>query len=320
MGARLVVASLLSVSVAEAVAVMVNYSPQRTEELRVCDTHLYVGESAEAELCYGALLSRSQDARVRAEASWSLGDLRAANSYFQTAIEIYPGDAYARARWGYLYLATHQANEAIRLFQEALELDPDLADAKLGIAAVAAGRFEERANEFVDEVIESNPERLDAWLLKARMSLEEGDLAGGDDLLENAFEVAEGEDVVPLELYALYASRDLLYDITNSPWTVRALEYNPGYGDIYAIPAHFYVITRRYRQAIELYERAVEIQPNLWTAHAELGVNLLRENRIAEAQRHLQIAYGGDPFSAQIVNTLRLIDSFDNFQVIERIA
>ena len=34
-----------------------------------------------------------------------------------------------------------------------------------------------------------------------------------------------------------------------------------------------------------------------------------------KAQRHLQIAYRGDPFSAPIVNTLRLIDSFDNFVV-----
>src|SRR5690606_37654928 len=33
---------------------------------------------------------------------------------------------------------------------------------------------------------------------------------------------------------------------------------------------------------------------------------------------HLALAYRGDPFSAQIVNTLRLIDSFDRFVVINR--
>ena len=49
-------------------------------------------------------------------------------------------------------------------------------------------------------------------------------------------------------------------------------------------------------------------------------MNLLRENRLEEAQRHLQIAYRGDPFSAPIVNTLRLIDSFDNFVVTEHPA
>ena len=70
---------------------------------------------------------------------------------------------------------------------------------------------------------------------------------------------------------------------TDSEWTARALEANPGYGDAYAMPAYFYVITRRYREAIELYQRAVDIEPGLYSAHAELGVNLLRENRVDEA-------------------------------------
>jgi tetratricopeptide (TPR) repeat protein len=62
----------------------------------------------------------------------------------------------------------------------------------------------------------------------------------------------------------------------------------------------------------------VQIQPDLHTAHAELGVNLLRENKLDEAQQHLAIAYRGDSFSATIVNTLRLIDSFEHFVVLER--
>src|SRR5262249_38290214 len=115
------------------------------------------------------------------------------------------------------------------------------------------------------------------------------------------------------------ASPDLLRGKTDSEWTARALKANPGYGDAYAIPAYFYVITRRYREAIDLYQRAVEIEPALYSAHAELGVNLLRENRVDEAYEHLQIAYRGDPFSAPVVNTLRLIDSFKNFVVSERL-
>ena len=316
---RLTAASILLSGVSGVSALEIDYSAERDPGLKACDAHLYSGNRGEADRCYGALLSSSQDARVRGEAAWSLGDLQTANSYFQTAIEIYPEDAHARARWGQLYLATHQNSEAMELFQEALELQEGQVDAMLGLASVAAGRFEDRSRELVDEAIESYPDRLDARLLKARMILEEGNLEEADDVLEDARDVVERTDVVPLEFYALSAARDLLHGVTESPWTSRALEMNSQYGEIYSVPAHFYVITRRYRQAIELYERAVETQPNLWSAHSELGVNLLRENRIDEAQRHLEIAYRGDPFSAQIVNTLRLIDSFDNFQVIERI-
>ncbi|MFL2554880.1 MAG: tetratricopeptide repeat protein [Candidatus Rariloculaceae bacterium] len=310
------VVALVLVGLSAAFALEIDYSSTRNIELRACDTHLYRGRRSEAELCYGALLTKSQDARIRGEASWGLGDLRTANSYFQTAVEIYPEDAHARARWGGLYLATHQDSDAVKLFEEALSLDPELAEAKLGLASVSAGRFEDRARELINEVLEKNPERVDAHLLLAQMHLEEGALEEAEKVLTEALEIVLSLDMPPLEIYALNASGDLLRDITDSPWTDRALAYNPRYGEIYSTPAYFYVITRRYRQAIELLQQAVTIQPDLWAAHSELGVNLLRENRVDEAQRHLTIAYRGDPFSAKIVNTLRLIDSFDNFKVI----
>jgi tetratricopeptide (TPR) repeat protein len=314
----LTVAGFLLVGASGTYALDVDYSPARNIELQACDVHLYRGQRSEAELCYGALLTKSQDARIRGEASWSLGDLRTANSYFQTAVEIYPEDAHTRARWGGLYLATHQDSEAVKLFEEALSLDPELADAKLGLASVSAGRFEDRARALIDEVLEEDPDRVDAHLLLAQIYLEEGALEEADRVLEETLEIVSSSDIPPLEIYALNASSDLLRDITDSPWTERALDYNPRYGEIYSTPAHFYVITRRYRQAIELLQQAVTIQPDLWAAHSELGVNLLRENRVDDAQRHLTIAYRGDPFSAKIVNTLRLIDSFDNFKVITR--
>ena len=94
----------------------------------------------------------------------------------------------------------------------------------------------------------------------------------------------------------------------------RALEYNPGDGRIYAEPAHFFIITRRYREAIELYRKAVEVEPTLWSAHADLAVNLLREGEEQEGRQHLEIAFQGDPYSPQTVNTLRLLDSFKNFK------
>ena len=132
--------------------------------------------------------------------------------------------------------------------------------------------------------------------------------------------LAEDHDRSPLEIYALRASVDLLRGTTESPWTERALALNASYGDAYAIPAHFYVITRRYREAIGLLQRAVEIEPDLYSAHAELGQNLLRENKIDEARPHLELAYRGDPFSAPLVNTLRLLDSFDNFVLSQHAA
>ena len=201
---------------------------------------------------------------------------------------------------------------------EALELDEDYVPARLGIAEVALGRFEDRASTTIDEVMDAGGAHVEAHLMSARMSLELGALAPAREALHEALRIAESGDLPPLEAYSLLAAADVLAGITASEWTGRALDYNPSYGGIYATPAHFYLINRRYREAIELLFEAVRIQPDLWPAHTELGVNLLRQNRVEEARGHLALAYRGDPFSAQTVNTLRLIDSFENFQVLRR--
>jgi tetratricopeptide (TPR) repeat protein len=312
-------AALLAIWASQASALVFDYSADRPAALRACDALDFRGDSLAAGDCFARLRSSNDDPRIRAEAAWSLGDLRGANTQFQAAIDAYPEDPRLRTRWGELFVAAHQDNEAVKLFQEALELDAEYAPAILGLASVSAGRFEERARSWVDAALEIDADQPRAYLLLAQMSLEEGDLDEAGSALDRALRLTSSEDLPPLEVYALQAGLDLLRGITDSPWTARGLQMNAGYGDIYAIPAHFYVITRRYREAIELLFEAVRVQPDLWSAHAELGVNLLRVNRIAEAKAHLEAAYRGDPFSAVIVNTLRLIDSLDNFRDVTRI-
>ncbi|HET8696373.1 MAG TPA: tetratricopeptide repeat protein, partial [Gammaproteobacteria bacterium] len=297
-------------------ALTIEYARDRAPELIKCDQLAYRGARAEAQACFTSLVATSTDSRIKADAARASGDVRAANGFFQTALKEYPMDAALRTRWGELFSATHQGNEAVKLFQEALEIDENYVPAKLGLAKVAAGRFEEQAKELANEVIDKAPDSaVEAYLLLARTELEDGALDDAAAKLDKALAIAEREKITPLEIYALEASLDLLRDKTDSPWTAKALALNKSYGDIYATPAYFYVITRRYREAIELYKKAVEIQPDNYAAHADLGVNLLRENKVDEAQQHLMVAYRGDPFSAPIVNTLRLIDSFDNFVV-----
>ena len=295
-----------------------DYSPDRDPALRACDRHYHRGERAEAAGCYTQVSAQSTAGAVRAEAAWRLGDLQAANAFFRTAVELEPQSPAIRHRWGRLFLATHQADEAVRLFMEALELDENYTPARLGIAAVALGRFENRARTIVEEVLDGGGGHLEAHLISARMSLEVGAVDAAREALDEALGIAEAQDLPPLEVYSLHAAADVLQGITDGEWTDRALAYNPSYGEIHATPAYYYLINRRYREAVELLFEAVRIQPDLWTAHAELGVNLFRQNRVEEAQAHLALAYRGDPFSAQTVNTLRLIDSLDNFVVLRR--
>lgn len=288
----------------------------RHEALARCDALHDRGNAIDAATCYRGLL-RLDDLAAQAEAYWMLGDLKAANDCFREAVKLEPEDPDLRVRWGHLYIQSHQQVEAGALFQEALELDEDHVPAQLGMATLLASRFEGKAVELAQEALRQRPEQAEGHLLLGRMALEEGDLAAARESLETGLDQALELGLAPLGAYALLASLEMLEGERDNQWVDKALAYNPRYGEIYAEQAHFYVITRRYREATERLRKAIEVAPSLWRAHAELGVNLMREGLDDEGRRHLEIAYGGDPYSAKTVNTLRLLDSYDQFDTFE---
>jgi tetratricopeptide (TPR) repeat protein len=149
------------------------------------------------------------------------------------------------------------------------------------------------------------------------MDLEEGQLDDAEKALDRAMRVVTKEKLPPLEVYTLRASLEMARGNNPDQWIKRILDYNPRYGAMYQQLAHFEIMRRRYKEATVLLRRAVEVQPDLWGAHAELGSNLLRLGNVDEARTHLQAAYSGDPYSPTTVNSLRLLDRIDEFSISE---
>lgn len=291
----------------------IDYDQRRASNLRECDDHQYHGRVSEAQACYSQLLAVASNPLTRAEATWQLGDTQRANRLFRDAVRLDARSTQPRVRWGWLFLHTHQYADAIKLFSEALEIFPGDVYARLGMAQVYAERFEGEARTLIEQLLQENDQLFDAHLLAARMSLEEGQLADADSSLDRAARIAEKQKLPPLEIYSLRAVLDLARgrdsaNMNRNPWVTRALAYNPRYGTVFVELAHFEVMRRRYRQATPLLRRAIEVEPDLWPAHAELGANLLRLGLIDAARQHLATAYSGDPYSPMTVNTLRLLD------------
>ena len=314
-----VLAALLAMSAAESRPL--HYGAVTDPSLARCDNFEWRGDAEQSTTCYQEILASDAAERIRAEAAWALGDLHEANRLFQSAAATAPDDASLRTRWGDLYADTHQGAEAMKLYREALTADSQHAFAMLGAARLLVGRFSDAANEFLEPLLTNatldDGARLGAWLLVARIALENQDIDEAAHNLGQAEALIEKNEWPPLELYALRAAAALIENRDGGEWTEQSLAYNPSYGSVFATPAYFYVISRRYRQAIDLYQRAVDVEPDLARAHEELGVNLLRDNQFDRARRHLEQAHEHDPFSPVAVNTLRLLDSFDNFVVIE---
>lgn len=311
---QLSIALVLSLFAAAAGAQSIDYDPRRPVELRACDDQHYRGRSEQARDCYARLLE-SDTPIVQAEAAWALGDIKRANEIFRNTVQNNERAVQPRVRWARLFLQTHQYSDAAQLFGEALRVFPNDVHAKLGLAGVYAERFEGQARPLVDEALKVDGDLIEAHLLTASMDLEEGKLDDADKALDRAMRLVSKEKLPPLEVYALRASLEMSRGNSPDQWVERILDYNPRYGAVYERLAHFEIMRRRYKEATTLLRRAVEVQPDLWSAHAELGSNLLRLGSVDEARTHLQAAYSGDPYSPTTVNSLRLLDRIDEFSV-----
>ncbi len=304
---------------ASADARSIHYGAVTDPAVLACDRQSWRGEAEAAASCYRQILGSDHGPAAQAEAAWALRDPKRANEYFRLALEQSPSDIAALVRWGDLYAAMHQDAEAMEIYREALAVSPAEPFAQLGAARLLADSFQSAATNHLEAALNSTAAgaRTGALLLSARMRLEASDYDAAMAALREAQDLVERYDWPPLDVYALLAAAELVAGRHDSEWISAALDYNSSYGGAYATPAHFLVITRRYREAIAWYEKAVAIQPDLATAHENLGINLLRDNQVSRARQHLQTAYERDPFSPRTVNSLRLLDSFTDFRVID---
>ncbi len=309
---KLLVVLGLSATSLPALALTIHYDPNRDPALRACDELVYASD-ATADDCFSALLD-DPDTLLRADAAAALGDVRTANKYYRDAAAE-SDDPAIKTHWGHLYLDTHQVSDATALFREALLFDSNYVPAQIGLAQALAEGFEGRARSALQEITVEYPDNIKALLLLAGIELELQNLQTARGMLNRAKRLAEQASLPLREIYALLASADLLERKSIQPMVDKALEENANYGDVYSIIAHYYIITYRYREAVELYQQAVKLSPELASAHRDLGINLLRINNIFGARHHIQKAFVLDPYDAQTVNTLRLLDKFDDMRV-----
>jgi len=304
---------LLSLLSAPAAALTIHYDANRPTALERCDARAYRGEVQSAGDCFERLVDDAS-ALVSAEALVALGRNAEANRVFRDAA-VDTRDADIRAAWARLYMATHQLGDAEALFREALLIDPEHRAAAVGLAEATAEGYQSRARAAFEQILSDAPAEPGALLGLARIELEVQQLEAAAALLNRAAVALAGRGLPLLEVHALRAGAALLADRPIEPHIQAALAFNPRYGDAYAIAAHFYIITYRYREAVELYRNAVALDQTLATAQRDLGINLLRLNELFGARHHLERAYALDPFDVRTVNTLKLMDSLDDMRV-----
>ncbi|MEZ5399021.1 MAG: tetratricopeptide repeat protein [Bryobacteraceae bacterium] len=279
-----------------------------------CRTLERRGKGAEADACYGQL-ARSSSLFARAEGLYGLRQYKEANDAFRAALAADPKNPDIKVRWGRMLLEPFNKNraDAASLFQEALEVNKNHAGALMGMALAASDGFENRATKFAEQALEADPKLVEAQELLAHLALE--DVNPEKAVKEADKAIAMSNEA--LDAYAIRAAVELLGDRPPDAWLAKMTAVNPGYGEGYALVAHHLVLNRRYDDGIEYYRKAIAIDQRDWNAHSQLGINLMRLGREAEARKELELAYNNGFKDASTTNTLNLMNSYKNFATYE---
>ncbi len=268
------------------------------------------GHRAEAQSCYQSL-TQARDAYTRAEGYWGLAKYDEANNEFRAAVAQSDRNALYRVRWGRLLHERFNDKDANALFQEALHRDPKNAPAYVGMALVSADGFDEKAVEWATRAIQLDPKLVEAHEVMANLALEDSDTKKAAAEADTAI----GLSPDALDAMAIHAAIELLADKPPDAWLDKIREVNPTYGDAYALIAHHLVFNRRYDEGVAYYRKAVALDPQLWPARSELGINLMRLGQVDEPRQQLEMCYNAGYRDAATVNSLRLLDSYKNFVV-----
>lgn len=266
--------------------------------MKVLIALLLIGSSAFAQTGAGA------------EALWRSHDYKGANEAFRAAVAAHPKDAALRVRWGRLFLERYNPSEASGLFREALAIDKNNAGAMLGLALIAAANFDGHAADLARKALTSDPKLTEAQELLARLALEDDDWK----LAREQANLALKLDPQSLQADAILASADLLEHRPASEWFDRMRASHPGDGHGYETVGYFLQVNRRYEDAIAYFRKAIAEQPDLWSAHSQLGVNLMRLGREDEARKELELCFHNGWTDDPTHNSLLLLDTYKNFK------
>jgi len=238
----------------------------------------------------------------QAEALWKARRYQDANEVFKALVEKNPKNPDYKVRWGRMYLDHWQSDVAEDLFNEALEIKKDHAGALLGLALIAADGYEHAAADLAHKAIESDPKLVEAQELLARLALEDNDNAKATEEAKKALAM----DPNAVEAKAVLASIDWLAD-------KKETAFDPHTARGYQTVARFFMLNRRYEESIQYYRKAIEMDPQLYSARSQLAINLMRLGQDQEAYQQLKTCWDNGFQDKPTKNSLILMDSYKNF-------
>lgn len=235
-----------------------------------------------------------------------------ANNLFDDATKADKDLWQAYIPWGELFLSKYNTPEAQSIFEDALKINPNAANAHLGLAKCLSQVNFEQALVSAEKALSINPNLTAAHDFLAELKIALGN-----------YEEALDELKAPLKINPNSLStrtlRAVCYFFLKKTAKFageeqRILSINPNYGRLYFQIAE--VLSRRYlfKESVEFYEKALALDPENWDARAGLGTSLSRLGQEEAAKQQLEKAFAKNPYNKYVGNLLTLFDEFPQYK------
>jgi cellulose synthase operon protein C len=241
----------------------------------------------------------------------ALGRFQEANAAYREAAAALSTDPGVQTAWGELFLDSHNAREALRSFQMAMQVDQRWAPALIGAAQAIADENPPQAMALAKRALEVNPSSVDAQLFIAGQALDADRKNDARQALEKALAVNPSSLEAHAQLAAILYVEDKQQEFDAA--VAKTLAIAPKYGDVFRAAGELAAHNYRFDEAVALTRRALTLDPQNPRTLADLGIHLLRTGDEAGARAALDASFKLDPFDIVTFNLLAMLDTLDKF-------
>lgn len=243
-----------------------------------------------------------------AEAARYLSAFEDANHTFREAVNLDPNLLEANLEWGYFGLEKYAVALAEQSFDEVLKIDAHHPDAHNGMALVKLEQNYDLAAALhhLEQALASNSRHIPSLLTRAGLEIDQNKWDAAKATLDQVFAINGMNFRARALLATIHWLRDDLtaYEAERK----RVLGANPAFAEFFHIVARSAVREHRYKEAIELEKKAVEINPEYYEAMGEVGSGYLRLGREKEGLEWLRRSWKGDEYNVRTYNILNLFE------------
>lgn len=235
---------------------------------------------------------------------------------YDRAIAKDPDNLEARVQLAELFLEKYNSADAKRTLGEVFVRNRSYVPALLLEAKRRDFDHEPGADSVLAVALGLEPENVKGRVLRARFLADAEDFTGARREIDRALRA----DASSAEALATGFALSVAVGDTGANMTYgrRFAQLYPASADAHVAVAEQLARVRQYGAAASWARDGTRIDSTNWAAYSALGLNLLRVGDIDAGRAALERSFKGDPYNVWVKNTLDLLDTFNQYDVVSQ--